>query len=65
VKNSQVTRLEHRSLLKDAWKHRRNVSGYDSLYLAVARLYGAQLLTADGPLARAPSMGVTVKNVRN
>jgi predicted nucleic acid-binding protein len=60
-----LTRIEHRLILKDAWKYRRNVSGYDSLYLAVARLYGAQLLTADGPLSRAPAVGVTVINVRS
>ena len=59
-----LTRVEHRSILKEAWKYRHNVSGYDALYLAVARLYSATLLTADGPLARAPSVGVIVKNVR-
>jgi predicted ArsR family transcriptional regulator len=32
--------------------------------VAAARLYDAQVLTADGPLARAPRLGVVIENVR-
>jgi predicted nucleic acid-binding protein len=59
-----LTRIEHRLIIREAWKYRNNVSGYDALYLAAGRLYGAKLLTADGPLARAPSVGVIIQNVR-
>lgn len=59
-----VDRVSHSLLLKEAWKHRHNVSAYDAFYVAVARLYEAPLLTADGPLSRAPSLGIVVQNIR-
>jgi predicted nucleic acid-binding protein len=54
-----VERVPHSALLREAWKHRHNVS-----YVAVAKLYDAQLLTADGPLSRAPGLGIVVQNIR-
>ena len=59
-----VDRIPHTALIREAWKHRQNVSAYDAFYVAVARLYDASLLTADGPLARAPVLGIVVQNVR-
>jgi len=59
-----VDRIAHSVLLREAWKHRHNVSAYDALYVAVAKLYEAPLLTADGPLSRAPGLGITVQNIR-
>jgi predicted nucleic acid-binding protein len=59
-----VLRIRHARLVLEAWKFRQNVSGYDALYLAAARLHGAAVLTCDGPLARAPGLGVLVENVR-
>jgi predicted nucleic acid-binding protein len=60
----QVDRVAHRNLIREAWRHRHNVSGYDAFYVAAARLYNAPLLTADGPLSRAPALGIVVQNVR-
>jgi len=60
----QVRRLSGIDLLREAWSLRHNVSAYDALYVAAARLYGAQVLTADGPLARAARVGVVIENVR-
>jgi predicted nucleic acid-binding protein len=60
-----VERIAHRSLLPVAWSLRRNVTAYDALYVAAARARDAALLTADGPLARAPGLGVVVQNVRS
>ncbi len=40
------------------------MSAHDALYVAAARLRGAALVTADGPLARAPGLGVVVHNMR-
>jgi predicted nucleic acid-binding protein len=60
----QVDRIPHAELIWEAWRHRHNVSGYDSFYVAAARLYKVPLLTADGPLSRAPILGVKVQNVR-
>ena len=59
-----VRRLPHTALLQEAWALRRNVSAYDALYVAAARLLHATVITADGPLSRAPSTGVAVQNVR-
>ena len=59
-----LERIGHRPLLEDAWALRGHVRAYDALYVAAARLRGAALVTADGPLARAPGLGVAVHNVR-
>jgi predicted nucleic acid-binding protein len=60
----QVDRIPHRVLLQGAWRHRHNVSAYDAFYVAAAGLYEAPLLTADGPLSRAPGLGIAVQNIR-
>lgn len=59
-----VDRIPHSELWREAWKHRHNVSAYDAFYVATAKLYEAPLLTADGPLSRAPALGIVVKNLR-
>jgi predicted nucleic acid-binding protein len=59
-----IHRLTATSLLREAWSLRHNLSPYDAFYVAAARLYDAQVLTADGPLARAPRLGVAIENVR-
>jgi predicted nucleic acid-binding protein len=58
-----VERIPHRALVRDAWTFRHNVSAYDALYLAAARLCEAVVLTADGPLSRSPDQGVEIRNV--
>jgi predicted nucleic acid-binding protein len=60
----QIDRISHTELIREAWRHRHNVSGYDSFYVAAAHFYKAPLLTADGPLSRAPILGIKVQNVR-
>lgn len=59
-----LRRLPNVSLLRRAWQYRHKVSAYDALYLAAAASMDAPLLTADGPLARAPLAGVVVEIVR-
>jgi predicted nucleic acid-binding protein len=59
-----IERIAHPVLLQEAWRHRHNVSAYDAFYVAVARIYEASLLTTDGPLTRAPALGIVVQNVR-
>ncbi len=59
-----LERVPNRGLLAAAWELRHNVSAYDALYVAAAALHGAELLTADGPLARVTSLRVVVHNVR-
>lgn len=60
-----VERLPHRSLLAAAWSMRGHVTAYDAFYVAAARARNAALVTTDGPLARAPALGITVHNVRS
>jgi predicted nucleic acid-binding protein len=59
-----LERMPSRRLVRDARRWWHNVSAYDSLYLAVAAARGATVLTCDGPLSRAPRLGVPVENVR-
>ena len=59
-----VERIPHRRLWHAAWQFRQNVSGYDAFYVATAALFSAPLLTADGPLTRAPRMGIVIQNMR-
>jgi len=59
-----VARVSHRLLLDEAWRLRDQVSAYDAMYVATARLVGAAVITADGPLSRAPGIGVVVHNAR-
>ena len=58
-----IDRIPHTALLREAWRHRHNVSAYDAFYVAAARLYDAPLVTADGPLSRASGLGIVVQNV--
>ncbi len=60
-----VERLSHRALLDTAWTLRGHVTAYDGLYVSAARARRAALVTADGPLARAPALGIIVHNVRS
>ncbi|HEY7164947.1 MAG TPA: type II toxin-antitoxin system VapC family toxin [Candidatus Binatia bacterium] len=59
-----VHRIQNNLLLWAAWQHRKNVTAYDGFYVAVAQICNAELLTVDGPLSRAPSLGIAVRNVR-
>lgn len=59
-----IDRISHKPLLWLAWQHRDNVSAYDAFYVAAARISNAPLLTADGPLSRAPKLGISIENVR-
>jgi predicted nucleic acid-binding protein len=54
----QIARVPTRVLLQDIWSLRHNLSAYDACYVALARALACPLLTTDGPLARAPSLGV-------
>jgi len=59
-----IDRISHKPLLRLAWQHRDNVSAYDAFYVAAARISNAPLLTTDGPLSRAPKLGISIENVR-
>jgi predicted nucleic acid-binding protein len=57
--HSPIARVPTTGLLTEAWSLRFNLSAYDACYVALARALGCPLLTVDGPLRRAPSLGVT------
>jgi predicted nucleic acid-binding protein len=59
-----IVRLPHRLLTRLAWQYRHNISAYDSMYVAAARLYGYPLITTDGPLSRATGIDIVVHHVR-
>lgn len=60
----QVERISHRGLARTAWRHRHNLTAYDAFYVAAARDRNASLVTADGPLSRAPGLEISIHNVR-
>ena len=60
----QVDRISHRALARLAWRYRHDTSAYDAFYVAAARICDAPLLTADGPLSRAPGLDVVLHNIR-
>jgi predicted nucleic acid-binding protein len=57
---SPIGRVPARTLLPGAWSLRHNVSAYDACYVALARILGCPLLTADGRLAGAPRLGIAL-----
>jgi len=57
---SAVTCMPTRALLREAWALRANLSLYDACYVALARELDCSLMTSDGPLTRAPRLGVTL-----
>lgn len=59
-----VARVRHRELVQRAWSHYQNVTAYDALYVACARLYGLPILTMDSRLARASALGVVMHDIR-
>lgn len=59
-----IERLSHLPLLNQAWTYRHQLSAYDAVYAAAAKIFGVPLLTADGPLADAPGLGIAVQNIR-
>ena len=50
----RLTRYPHAPFLPRVWELRANVSAYDALYIALAEVLRATLLTCDGKLASAP-----------
>lgn len=63
LRDLPIERLSHRELVVPAFVLRDNLTVYDAVYVVAARVARATLLTADGPLARAPGLGVPVYNL--
>lgn len=58
-----LRRIDHGGLLSRAWQLRHNISFYDGLYVALAELLGASLITLDRRLARAASKATNIEVV--
>lgn len=56
-----LRRYEHRGLVDRAFELRRNVTMYDAVYLALAEVLEAPLLTADAALADVPGSTAVVE----
>jgi predicted nucleic acid-binding protein len=56
--HSPIARVPTTGLIGEAWSLRSNLSAYDACYVALARTLDCPLLTTDGRLHRAPSLGV-------
>jgi predicted nucleic acid-binding protein len=53
-----ITRMATLDLTPAVWALRRNLTAYDACYVALARALGADLITGDRRLARAPKLGI-------
>ncbi len=53
-----VYRYPHRRFLDRIWELRANVTAYDAVYLALAEVLSAPLLTCDARLVRSPGHDV-------
>ena len=58
-----IERHGHELLLPRAWELRANLTVYDAVYVALAELLQAPLLTCDARIARAPGIAATVEVV--
>jgi predicted nucleic acid-binding protein len=57
-------RHAHEPLLDRVWELRHNLSAYDAVYVALAEVLDATLLTCDGRLGRAPGAARRVELVK-
>jgi predicted nucleic acid-binding protein len=56
-----IERYEHEPLLGRVWELRENVTAYDAVYLALAEVLDAPLLTFDRRLASSPGHDAAVE----
>jgi len=50
-----LQRHAHEPLLERVWELRENLTAYDAVYVALAEVLDAPLITCDAPLSRAPA----------
>jgi predicted nucleic acid-binding protein len=57
----RITRYSHSLLLHRTWELRNNFSTYDAVYVALAEVLEATLITCDAKLASAPGHHANIK----
>jgi predicted nucleic acid-binding protein len=60
----RIERHSHLPLVQRAFELRDNATIYDALYLTLAEVLGATLLTRDAALARVPGVSAAVEVIR-
>lgn len=55
LRDLPLSRYPHDFLIPRIWELRATLTAYDAVYVALAELLGAPLLTCDGKIASAPS----------
>lgn len=61
LRDLRCERVSHRLLMERCWELRANVTTYDAVYVALAELLDAALVTADRKLANAPGLPCRVE----
>lgn len=59
LRHFPLTRVSHVALTTRCWELRENLTPYDAVYVALAEVMGATLLTGDRRLAAAPGIRCT------
>lgn len=58
--SADITLHDPTPLLPRAWELRSNLTPYDAVYVALAEVLDASLVTADAHIARAPGLRATI-----
>jgi len=61
LKMLPIQTYRHQALLDRIWRLRKNLSGYDAAYVALAQVLKAALVTRDRKLATAPGLEIAVE----
>lgn len=59
--NLAAVRWDHEPLIPRLWELRDNITAYDAVYVVLAEVLDAVLITCDVRLARAPGLGCSVE----
>ena len=63
LQSARIRRHSASPMTRRVWQLRANLSAYDALYVALAERLGADLVTADARIARAPGLRCSVEVV--
>ena len=61
LRDTQLTRYPHTTLIERIWALRENLTAYDAAYVALAEALDAPLVTMDARLAQAPGIRAAVE----